>query len=97
LLEEYAECKEALARSDNPSPVPARAGAQADLLQRRDQFIAGRISATLGAGETGILFIGLIHRVDESLPEDIEVVPLISLLPFTEVRERYWRLRSSKE
>ena len=33
------------------------------LLRRRDAFIAGRIEETLQPGETGILFIGALHKV----------------------------------
>lgn len=47
-----------------------------DLLVRRDDFIAKRISETLQAGETGILFIGAMHKVDKRLPRGIKVVYL---------------------
>lgn len=46
------------------------------LLAKRDQFIAARIADTLMDGETGILFIGAMHKVDKSLPRDIKVVYL---------------------
>ena len=42
-----------------------------ELLCRRDTFIAQRIGQTLGAGETGILFIGAYHDVVPRLPDDI--------------------------
>lgn len=38
-----------------------------ELLRLRDDFIANRIVSTLFEGETGILLIGLLHRVDEIL------------------------------
>ena len=44
------------------------------LLQKRDQFIAARINHTLGAGETGILFIGLLHSIERHLAKDINVI-----------------------
>lgn len=47
-----------------------------DLLVRRDDFIAKRISETLQDGETGILFIGALHKVDKRLPRGIKVVHL---------------------
>jgi len=56
----------------------------ADILERRDQYIADRITLTLKDGETGILFIGMRHRVDEKLPEEIGVSYLIYRLPFEE-------------
>lgn len=51
-------------------------------LNKRDAFIAQRIQDTLAEGETGILFMGLIHRVDEKLPKDIQIEFLIHHLPF---------------
>lgn len=43
------------------------------LMEQRDQFIAARVNQTLEEGETGILFIGALHRVAEKLPQDMEV------------------------
>lgn len=45
-------------------------------LKRRDKFIAGRISETLGQNETGILFIGAYHNIMKRLPKDITVIEL---------------------
>ena len=44
-----------------------------DLMEQRDEYIAQRIAATLNDGETGILFMGALHRVVDKLPQDIEV------------------------
>ena len=44
-----------------------------DLLHRRDLYVAKRIRETLRDGETGILFIGLLHEVDEKLCQDMEI------------------------
>jgi len=46
----------------------------ADLLAKRDAFIAQRINQTLGEGEFGILFVGLLHNVHRGLMPDIELV-----------------------
>ena len=43
------------------------------LLSGRDRFIAGRINATLSAGEIGLLFLGLSHSVEQFLDADILV------------------------
>ncbi|MBI3754203.1 MAG: hypothetical protein HY266_09245 [Deltaproteobacteria bacterium] len=43
------------------------------LLSERDGYIGGRINESLVEGETGILFIGIAHKVDKRLPEDIKV------------------------
>ncbi len=45
-------------------------------LFRRDKFIARTIAETLGADETGILFIGAFHNIIKKLPKDIIVVQL---------------------
>jgi hypothetical protein len=55
-----------------------------DILKRRDEYIANRIAKTLMEEETGILFMGMRHRVDERLPKDIQVSYLIYRLPFKE-------------
>jgi hypothetical protein len=44
------------------------------LLERRDRYIAARINATLGPGESGILFMGMLHQVARYLDPDIEVI-----------------------
>ena len=54
------------------------------ILQKRDSYIAQRIDETLREGETGLLFIGITHRVNEKLPEDIKTDYLIYRLPFKE-------------
>jgi len=42
-----------------------------ELIERRDEYIAQRIAATLQDGETGLLFIGALHRVAGKLPKEI--------------------------
>jgi len=44
------------------------------LLEKRDRFIADRINGTLGAGESGILFMGMLHEVARYLDSGIKVV-----------------------
>jgi hypothetical protein len=44
------------------------------LLEKRDRYIADRIDGTLGAGESGILFMGMLHEVARYLDSDIDVV-----------------------
>ena len=51
-----------------------------DLLERRDRFIAQRIDKTLQAGETGVLFLGALHRATAMLPGTIEVLSLSEFL-----------------
>lgn len=44
------------------------------LLEKRDRFVADRINKTLSAGESGILFLGMLHESAKYLDSDIEVV-----------------------
>ena len=43
------------------------------LLGKRDRYIAERINETLGEGETGIVFVGMLHSLEEHLARDIQV------------------------
>jgi hypothetical protein len=47
--------------------------ASAALLEKRDRYISHRIDTTLQTGETGILFLGMLHNVQAYLAPDIEV------------------------
>lgn len=44
------------------------------LLARRDEYIAGRINESLHGGETGLLFLGMLHSVEPRLAGDIRVI-----------------------
>ena len=59
-----------------------------ELLRQRDAFIARRVETTLLEGETGILFLGLLHRVDQALGAGFHVEHLIHNLPLREDLER---------
>ena len=86
LVAEYSLVRKQLGMADNlsldqetPSTLETTAEAAeiaaqlADLLNRRDQFIAARIDSTLNLDQTGIVLIGMLHRVEKWLPDDIEV------------------------
>ncbi len=77
LLEEYQLVKQVFTGEmfRGPSGRAARANdLQHSLLQRRDQFMARRISQTLLGGETGLLFVGMLHSVEPWLDQDIRVL-----------------------
>ncbi|WP_454650965.1 hypothetical protein [Bradyrhizobium liaoningense] len=63
LLDEYALLH-------SPDRTEAKAAA---LLEARDRFIAKQIDETLGEDETGILFMGALHKVSRFLPPRIKV------------------------
>jgi hypothetical protein len=64
------------------------------LLGARDDFVARRIDETLADGETGILFLGLLHRVDEIVDGRLELTLLIHTLPFD--TDPWQRLKAKK-
>jgi len=77
LLEEYRLVQEILAAKDaeEAARIEARLEAQSrSLLARRDQYIARRLNGSLRAGETGLLFLGMLHSLDSRLAKDIRVV-----------------------
>jgi len=83
LMEEYALVKRIWDIPDllKRSRVEASQKASFDsLLKRRDQFIARRINDTLNPGETGILFLGMLHSVGDKLGRDIRVIYLLKQL-----------------
>lgn len=66
LIEEYQQASGALESGGN-------AAGRDELLERRDRAIAARINGTLEPGETGVLFLGLLHDVARFLDADIRV------------------------
>jgi len=76
LLEEYRLVQQILAAKDpgEAGRIEARHEARSrSLLAQRDQYIARRINETLRAGETGLLFLGMLHSLDSRLAKDIRV------------------------
>jgi hypothetical protein len=59
-----------------------------DLLAARDKFMAQRIDATTGPHETALLFVGLMHEVDQQLQDSFEIVDLLASLPLNAEPER---------
>lgn len=76
LVQEYQLAKQSLtARPPRAAGVaaPRRALSEA-LLKRRDQFMAQRLNDTLKPGETGILFLGMLHSLERYLHQDVKVI-----------------------
>ena len=76
LLEEYELLKKVL-QGENAKEVSQAEAMQEEasnlILKRRDTFIAERIGETLQVGETGILFLGILHDLSGRLSADIRV------------------------
>jgi len=77
LMEEYELAKNTLATGGNLKSMKIDAHRKPlsdSLLKRRDQFIADRINVTLCPGETGILFLGMLHSLGHLLDDQIKVI-----------------------
>ena len=77
LLEEYELAKKILTAGGNLKSMKIQAHQKPvsdSLLKRRDQFIADRINDTLCPGETGILFLGMLHSLGHLLDGQIKVI-----------------------
>jgi len=76
LLEEYRLAQQILAAENPEEAVRINARHEArrrSLLARRDRYIARRLNESLRAGETGLLFLGVLHSLDSRLAQDIRV------------------------
>ena len=77
LLEEYNLARETLAASGQgkpPGASPQQGAVAKALLDRRDRYIAERIAQTLQPGDTGVVFLGMLHSLAGRLPPDIKIV-----------------------
>jgi hypothetical protein len=77
LIEEYQLAKRLLGAKDAGEAMALEVEQKTTsdlLLARRDAYIAARIGETLQPGETGILFLGLLHDPLGRLASDIEVI-----------------------
>lgn len=77
LLEEYRLIKQSvsLQHQDTGDETSLDLKRRADLLLRkRDQFIAQRINSTLIPGETGIIFLGMLHNPAKYVDTTISIV-----------------------
>ena len=74
LLKEYERLKASAAKNEQLDlPSAPHSEQEDDLLKARNAFIAQRINNTLNPGETGILFLGMLHSLDGLLDPDIHV------------------------
>ena len=79
LLQEYELAQQILISLDSDerdSLIPRQRELGKVLLEKRDRYIAERIDKTLGRGETGLIFLGMLHSLKGLLPSDIQVTRL---------------------
>jgi hypothetical protein len=77
LVQEYQLVKQILDARDSHQALELEARYKASsqaLLAQRDKAIGERINSTLGPGETGLLFLGMLHTVEKWLAKDIRVI-----------------------
>lgn len=77
LLEEYRLIKQTVygRHGGKGAQTPRDLQKKADiLLKKRDQFIAQRINNTLVPGETGIIFLGMLHDPERGIDKEIKIV-----------------------
>jgi hypothetical protein len=77
LLEEYNLAREVLvasARRESPDAAARRGALGKAILEKRDRYIGARIAETLQPGETGLVFLGMLHSLAGRLPPDIKVI-----------------------
>jgi hypothetical protein len=76
LVQEYKLIKQVLDAGQSPKTMRLEASAKTlsqSLLRQRDQAIAERINGTISPGETGLLFLGMLHMLDPWIAKDIRV------------------------
>jgi hypothetical protein len=79
LLEEYNLAQQCLLVKDSSGiskQGPHGAERSSQLLDRRDRYIAARINQTLQPGETGLVFLGMLHSLEGRLAPDIQLTRL---------------------
>jgi hypothetical protein len=82
VVKEYELARKAFASMKSPrktGPGLNDARESRKLLDERDTYIARRIDQTLMDGETGLIFLGMLHSLDNHLPPDIRLARLDDL------------------
>lgn len=80
LVREYQLIQSTLSTAlsaDTPRQESDRVNLSRELLELRDQAIADRINRTLGPGEVGLAFLGMLHSPDKWLAQDISIIRTI--------------------
>ncbi len=75
LVQEYELARQTLDQGPAGTAGQVRKPApSAAILEARNRYIAGRINATLKPGETGLLFLGILHSLQGLLDPDIRII-----------------------
>lgn len=96
LIEEYDYLTE-LFRGSRNSELDYKAAMKkyinesAELMKKRDVFIANRIKDTMQDGETALIFIGVRHQLEKLLNQQFIITYIIYRLPFKRVKDIYFK------
>jgi hypothetical protein len=97
LMQEYRRGQQLIQAAKTRAPISQVDGLRREgerILRERDAAIARRIDSTLEDGETGLLFIGLLHRAHELLEGKLELQHLDHHLPLGTIPWRQMTDRS---
>jgi len=61
-------------RKESREAAARRGALGSAVLEKRDRYIAAQIARTLDPGETGLIFLGMLHSLVGRLPRDIEIL-----------------------
>lgn len=89
LLKEYDLLSKLFLANDQEKSLEEYQKLSEETLIQRDQFIAGQVQKTLKENETGLLFMGIRHKVDQLLKADYEITYIIYRIPFQAVKTVY--------
>ncbi len=100
LLEEYELARQVLTALHSQQPgslAQHQKEVSKTLLDKRDGYIAERINTTLQPGETGLIFLGMLHSLEGRLAPDIRVgrLDLDVVAKKTKLKDR--KVRKSKK
>jgi hypothetical protein len=87
LLEEYDLARNTLVGGSCGKPA-WRVDPHRRILDLRDRYIATRIDRTLEQGETGLIFLGMLHSLDRRLPAGIRVMQVRVKMPARQPADR---------
>lgn len=89
LVMEYDLFSRAFQHQDQKGDLSEYRAQSEKILRERDRFIAARVHETLREGSTGILFIGVRHKVDQLLKIKLPITYVIYRIPFGSVKTIY--------
>ena len=90
LVQEYKLARQLLTPGASPQNEKSAECVERNrrVLDMRDRYIAERIGQTLKQGETGLIFLGMLHSLKGRLSDDIQVTQLGADIPVQYLRTK---------